>query len=191
MFYRQSYLGSAGDTNPLLHYLEHRQEPGIHPERPRDEPTIPREVRRNTQPGPFFEPVRPLPATVARRAQVLAYYLPQYHSVKQNDVYGPPQPCKVFRSTTTDPVLAVVYPALSRGNTPQALMVFADQRPDKWTSSSGSHHSMTFAEPGQTRFAIIFPVLCSTRHASEKASRARVIATLGCPSYPQDDARGR
>ena len=85
MFYRQSYLGSAGDTNPLLHYLEHRQEPGIHPERPRDEPTIPREVRRNTQPGPFFELVRPLPATVARRAQVLAYYLPQYHSVKQND----------------------------------------------------------------------------------------------------------
>ena len=59
--------------------------------------------------------------------------------LEQNDVYGPPQPCKVFRLTTTDPALAVVYPALSRGNTPQALMVFADRRPDKWTSSSGSH----------------------------------------------------
>jgi putative transposase len=55
--------------------------------------------------------------------------------LEQNDVYGPPRPCKGFRLTTTDPVLAVVYPALSRGNTPQALMVFADRRPDKWTSS--------------------------------------------------------
>jgi putative transposase len=75
--------------------------------------------------------------------------------LEQNDVYGPPLPCKVFRSTMTDPVLAVVYPALSCGTRPQALMVFADRRPDKWTSSSGSHHSLTFAEPGQTRFAII------------------------------------
>jgi putative transposase len=55
--------------------------------------------------------------------------------LEQNDVYGPPLLCKGFRLTTTDPVLAVVYPALSRGNTPQALMVFADRRPDKWTSS--------------------------------------------------------
>ncbi len=55
--------------------------------------------------------------------------------LEQNDVYGPPPPCKVFRLTTTDPVFAVVYPALSRGNTPQALMVFADRRPGKWTSS--------------------------------------------------------
>ena len=51
------------------------------------------------------------------------------------------RPClaRCFRLTTTDPVLAVVYPALSRGTRPQALMVFADRRPDKWTSSSGSH----------------------------------------------------
>jgi glycosyl transferase family WbsX len=85
VFYRQRYLNHAAEANPLLHYLEHRNESGIHPALPRDETTIPREMRRNTQPGPFFEPVRPLPASVARRARVLAYYLPQFHSVKQND----------------------------------------------------------------------------------------------------------
>jgi len=85
VFYRQRYLAQVDDANPLLHYLEHRQEPGVFPELPLDEPTIPREVRRNTQPGPFFETVQPLPESVARRAQVLAYYLPQFHSVKQND----------------------------------------------------------------------------------------------------------
>ena len=85
VFYRQRYLNSATEANPLLHFLEHRDEAGVHPALPRHETTIPREVRRHTQPGPFFETVRPLPASVARRAQVLAYYLPQFHSMKQND----------------------------------------------------------------------------------------------------------
>ena len=85
IFYRQRYLHGTHDANPLLHYLEHRDEAGIHPALPRSETSIPREVRRNTLPGPFFEAVRPLPVSVARRAQVLAYYLPQFHSVKQND----------------------------------------------------------------------------------------------------------
>jgi len=92
-------------------------------------------------------PLERLNKEVKRRADVVGIS-PSEQSVlrligavllQQNDVYGPPLPCKVFRLTTTDPVLAVVYPALSRGNTPQALMVFADRRPDKWTSSSGSH----------------------------------------------------
>lgn len=85
VFYKQRYLDRAVDANPLLHYLEHRDEPGIHPQLPRNETTIPREMRRNTQPGPFFETVRPLPDSVTRFARVLAYYLPQFHSQKQND----------------------------------------------------------------------------------------------------------
>ncbi|MER8741372.1 transposase, partial [Mesorhizobium sp. M1005] len=31
--------------------------------------------------------------------------------LEQNDVYGPPPTCKGFRAVTTDPALAVVYPA--------------------------------------------------------------------------------
>jgi hypothetical protein len=74
--------------------------------------------------------------------------------LEQNDEWAV-QPCRVFRLTTTDPVLAVVYPALSRGNTPQVLMVFADRRPDKWTSSSGSHRFIDLCRTRSDRFAII------------------------------------
>ena len=85
VFYRQRYLAGLHDANPLLHYLENRSRPDIHPAPPRLEASIPREVRHNTRPGPFFETVRPLPPTVARHARVLAYYLPQFHAMPQND----------------------------------------------------------------------------------------------------------
>jgi glycosyltransferase involved in cell wall biosynthesis len=84
-FYRQRYLDGETEANPLLHYMAHRGRPGVHPALPAGETTIAREVRRNTQPGPFFETRRPLPATAARRARVLAYYLPQFHAMKRND----------------------------------------------------------------------------------------------------------
>ncbi|WP_428377532.1 glycoside hydrolase family 99-like domain-containing protein [Lichenicoccus sp.] len=84
-FYRKRYLRHDNATNPLLHYLSHRDDPEVHPALPRNETSIPREMRRTTQPGAYFEPVRPLPSGAARRVQMLAYYLPQFHAVKQND----------------------------------------------------------------------------------------------------------
>ena len=86
-FYRKRYLRHDNATNPLLHYLSHRDDPEVHPALPRNESSIPREVRRTTQPGPYFEPVRPLPANAQRRVQMLAYYLPQFHAMKQNDAW--------------------------------------------------------------------------------------------------------
>ncbi len=85
LFYRARYLATDPDANPLLHYLEHRHRPGVHASAPPDESSVFSEQRRNTRPGPLFETRRPLPSSAVRRARVLAYYLPQFHRISQND----------------------------------------------------------------------------------------------------------
>ncbi|NHO32674.1 glycoside hydrolase family 99-like domain-containing protein [Acetobacter fallax] len=85
LFYRARYLATDPDTNPLVHYLENRHRPGVHSSARLDETNVFSEQRRNTRPGPFFETRQPLPASAVRRARVLAYYLPQFHRIPQND----------------------------------------------------------------------------------------------------------
>lgn len=84
-FYRSRYMRHRPDDNPLLHFIQHREQPGVYPSLPDEEATIPREIRRRTQAGPFFEEYRPLPDCAVRRALVLAYYLPQFHANPAND----------------------------------------------------------------------------------------------------------
>jgi hypothetical protein len=86
-FYRNRYLRHQPDANPLLDYQSRRGEAGLHTKRPPGEATIPGEITRFSRPGDAFEAWEPLPAGAGLKAWVLAYYLPQYHRIPENDAW--------------------------------------------------------------------------------------------------------
>ena len=86
-FYQTRYAAQLGDENPLLHYIANRaRNPGLatSADASRDVAAM---VRHATRRAPHFEEFCPVPAGTAKRAKLLAYYLPQFHRVAENDAW--------------------------------------------------------------------------------------------------------
>ena len=77
------WAGAALDANPLLGLLRWRERMRLDS----GAPNIADEVRRSTRPNAGFEEVSPLPPGLPLQAKLLAYYLPQFHQVPENEAW--------------------------------------------------------------------------------------------------------
>jgi hypothetical protein len=86
-YYLRRYLDGDLAENPLLHYRRARHLIRLHTMPPDDDMDAFAQVRANTARSPLFEEVAALPAGAPVLAKLLAYYLPQFHRIDENDAW--------------------------------------------------------------------------------------------------------
>ncbi|MFG1466595.1 glycoside hydrolase family 99-like domain-containing protein [Xanthobacter sp. DSM 24535] len=83
-FVWKTYLNNDRTKNPFRLFMYWGEVFGWRATLDTNAPTIPREIKKFTAAGPYFE-AEPQRSSGIKKARVLAFYLPQFHTIREND----------------------------------------------------------------------------------------------------------